>query len=52
MSNLEVLVIGAGLSGLKCAADLIQNENFRVTLVEAKSHIGGRVCTVRSNDSE
>lgn len=35
-------VIGAGLSGLRCADILIQN-GARVTLFEARDRVGGRV---------
>lgn len=36
-------IIGAGLSGLRCADILIQN-GTRVTILEARDRIGGRVC--------
>lgn len=36
-------IIGAGLSGLRCADILIQN-GARVTILEARDRIGGRVC--------
>ena len=35
-------IIGAGLSGLRCADILIQN-GARVTILEARDRIGGRV---------
>lgn len=38
----NVAVIGAGLSGLRCADILIQN-GARVTLFEARDRVGGRV---------
>jgi monoamine oxidase len=41
-SRPHVGVIGAGLSGLRCADILIQN-GARVTILEARDRIGGRV---------
>lgn len=41
-SRPHVGVIGAGLSGLRCADILIQN-GVRVTILEARGRIGGRV---------
>ena len=39
----HVGIIGAGLSGLRCADILIRN-GARVTILEARNRIGGRVC--------
>lgn len=39
----HVGVIGAGFSGLRCADILVQN-GARVTILEARDRIGGRVC--------
>jgi monoamine oxidase len=39
----HVGVIGAGLSGLRCADILVQN-GARVTILEARNRVGGRVC--------
>jgi UDP-galactopyranose mutase len=36
-------IVGAGISGLRCADILIQN-GARVTILEARDRIGGRVC--------
>ena len=44
----HVLVLGAGVAGL-AAAQKLQAEGFRVTVVEARSRIGGRVWTDRSS---
>jgi phytoene dehydrogenase-like protein len=43
--HLHIGIIGAGLSGLRCADILLQN-GARVTILEARDRIGGRVCTV------
>ncbi|KAJ9214410.1 hypothetical protein DTO166G4_4034 [Paecilomyces variotii] len=39
----HVGIIGAGIAGLRCADILIQN-GVRVTIIEARDRIGGRVC--------
>ena len=36
-------IIGAGVSGLRCASVLIE-QGFDVTVIEARDRIGGRVC--------
>lgn len=41
-SKPHVGIIGAGLSGLRCADILVQN-GARVTILEARDRIGGRV---------
>jgi len=47
---LEVVVVGAGLAGL-CAAYELERLGHRVVLLEAdRSHIGGRVRTLRFGD--
>ena len=38
----HVCVVGAGISGLRCAAVLLE-EGYDVTIVEARDRIGGRV---------
>jgi monoamine oxidase len=42
----HVVVVGAGLAGLVCARRL-QQLGFRVTVLEARDRIGGRVLTLR-----
>lgn len=39
----HVCVVGAGISGLRCAEVLLQN-GCQVTILEARDRIGGRVC--------
>jgi monoamine oxidase len=41
----EVVVIGAGVAGLACAQALCE-AGFRVTILEARSRVGGRIWTV------
>ncbi|PSP15651.1 MAG: monoamine oxidase [Cyanobacteria bacterium QS_8_64_29] len=43
----RVLVLGAGMAGLAAARQLAR-WGYRVTLLEARDHVGGRVCTDRS----
>lgn len=38
----HVAVVGAGLAGLRCA-DMLLHHGFRVTVIEARSRIGGRL---------
>lgn len=40
----DVVIVGAGISGLTCAATL-QNEGYRVVVVEKSRGVGGRVAT-------
>jgi monoamine oxidase len=42
-SQPHVGIIGAGFAGLRCADILIQN-GAKVTILEARDRIGGRVC--------
>ncbi|OJD18592.1 hypothetical protein ACJ73_08708 [Blastomyces percursus] len=41
--TLHVGIVGAGLAGLRCA-DILLDNGFRVTILEARDRIGGRVC--------
>jgi monoamine oxidase len=45
-SGAHVVVIGAGLAGLAAAGDL-QARGARVTVIEARDRVGGRVWTIR-----
>jgi monoamine oxidase len=42
--NAEVIVLGAGLAGLYTTM-LLEEQGYRVTLLEASDHVGGRVQT-------
>jgi monoamine oxidase len=44
----EVVVIGAGVAGLACARELCE-AGLRVTILEARSRIGGRIWTAHSS---
>lgn len=41
----DVIIIGAGMSGLGAALELTQ-QGYNVTILEARDRIGGRVCTI------
>jgi monoamine oxidase len=46
LRNRSVIVVGAGLAGLTAAREL-EREQARVTVLEARDRVGGRVHTVR-----
>jgi monoamine oxidase len=46
MTEVDVIVIGAGAAGLSAASAMV-NEGLRVTLLEARGRLGGRILTVR-----
>jgi len=41
-STTHVCIVGAGISGLRCA-DVLLSNGFEVTILEARDRIGGRV---------
>ena len=49
MNNPDILVIGAGLSGL-LAAYLLKKEGYTPIILEARSRTGGRIYTLRSDN--
>lgn len=46
----NIIVVGAGAAGLKAASDLA-TRNYRVTVVEARDRIGGRIHTMSGHFS-
>lgn len=52
MSNrsAEIFIIGAGISGITAAAQLITHGFANVTILEAENRIGGRIDSVRFSD--
>ncbi|PGH02885.1 hypothetical protein AJ80_08783 [Polytolypa hystricis UAMH7299] len=42
-------IVGAGIAGLRCA-DVLLGRGFRVTILEARDYIGGRVCQSNVGD--
>lgn len=38
----HVCIVGAGISGLRCA-DILLQQGFQVTMLEGRNRIGGRV---------
>ena len=40
--NIHVCVVGAGIAGLRCASVLLE-KGVKVTILEARDRIGGRV---------
>jgi monoamine oxidase len=53
MQILDVIVVGAGISGLCAAHELvIKDNNLSVLVLEARDRVGGRLLTVTEKDSE
>lgn len=40
----HICVVGAGMAGLRCA-EILTRQGLKVTILEARDRIGGRVCT-------
>jgi monoamine oxidase len=47
----DVIVVGAGISGLACAATLVR-QGHRVIVLEASHHVGGRIRMVNEREFE
>ena len=45
----HIVILGAGISGL-CAAYLLRNTGFKVTILEPNPYVGGRCLTLRRGD--
>jgi monoamine oxidase len=45
----HVVILGAGVAGL-CAAYLLRNTQFKVTILEPNANVGGRCLTLRKGD--
>jgi len=46
----HIVILGAGIGGL-CAAHLLQNTKFKVTIIEPNPYVGGRCLTLRRGDT-
>lgn len=46
MKKHQVIIIGAGISGLAAALELIENGVNNIVLLEAQNRIGGRIHSV------
>lgn len=42
----KIIIIGAGISGLSCAAHLVQNGISDLVILEARNRIGGRILSL------
>ncbi|CCE85366.1 Piso0_004956 [Millerozyma farinosa CBS 7064] len=49
-SNHKVVIIGAGMAGIKCAIDLAKNGVEDTIILEASDRIGGRLETLKTPD--
>jgi hypothetical protein len=46
MIKKKIIIIGAGISGLSCAYDLIENSNYQIEIYESSQHFGGQARSV------
>lgn len=51
-SEVSVVIVGAGVSGLSAASHLIKAGFSKITILEASDRIGGRIRSVRPGDAE
>jgi oxygen-dependent protoporphyrinogen oxidase len=47
---LDVLVVGAGISGLTIAHELAISKNYRVLVAEAQDRVGGAITSAKNNE--
>lgn len=50
MASEEILIIGAGLSGISAASKLIEKGYKNITILEAENRIGGRIHSIPFDD--
>lgn len=43
--NTKTVILGAGISGISCAVNLLKNNYNDFIVFEALERIGGRICT-------
>jgi oxygen-dependent protoporphyrinogen oxidase len=48
--SLDVLVVGAGISGLAIAHELAIAKNYRVLVAEAQDRVGGAITSNRNDE--
>lgn len=49
-NNYDIIIIGAGISGLRCATYLYENSLAEILILEAQDRLGGRVNRVECNN--
>jgi protoporphyrinogen oxidase len=47
LKSFDVVVLGAGVSGLACADEILRNKNGRVLVIEKNKHWGGLASTIK-----